>query len=30
MVNYYLKSLSNDLSNENLKTGVSNEIVFKK
>ena len=30
IVNYYFKSLSNNLSNENIKTGVSREIIFKK
>ena len=29
-VNYYVKSSSNDLSNENIKTGVSREIIFQK
>ena len=27
-VNYYVKSSSNNLSNENIKTGVSREIIF--
>ena len=30
IVNYYVKSLSNNLSNENIKTGVSREIIFQK
>jgi hypothetical protein len=29
-VNYYLKSLSKNLNNENIKTGVSSEMIFKK
>ena len=27
-VNYYVKSLSNNLSNENIKTGVSRETIL--
>ena len=27
---YYIKSLSNDLSNENVNTGVSREMIFQK
>ena len=30
IVNYYVKSLSNNLSNENIKTGVSREMIFEK
>ena len=30
IVNYYIKSLSNNLSNENIKTGVSREMIFQK
>ena len=28
IVNYYVISLSNNLSNENIKTGVSREMIF--
>ena len=30
IINYYVKSLSNNLSNENIMTGVSREMIFKK
>ena len=30
MVNYYVKCLSNNLSNENINTGVSREMIFQK
>ena len=30
LVNYYIKCLSNNLSNENIKTGVSREMIFQK
>ena len=30
IVNYYVKSLSNNLSNEHIKTGVSREMIFQK
>ena len=30
IVNYYVKSSSNNLSNENIKTGVSREMIFQK
>ena len=29
-VNYYVKSSSNDLSNENINTGISREMIFQK
>ena len=29
-VNYYVKSSSDNLSNENIKTGVSREMIFQK
>ena len=28
IVNYYVKSSSNNLNNENIKTGVSREMIF--
>ena len=30
MVNYYVKSFSNNLSNENIKTGVSRKMILQK
>ena len=30
IVNYYIKSLSNNLSNENSKTGVFREMILQK
>ena len=30
IINYYVKSLSNNLSNENIKTGVSTEMILQK
>ena len=30
IVNYYIKSLPNNLRNKNIKTGVSREMIFQK